>query len=88
MLTKHFAMSHKDQNSRLTYNLFVKRWINFIEILFIQAVGEIAQALTEALIVNYLTLTEEFDDIANVGVVGTVAKNIVVGCSCLLFGCH
>ena len=67
----------------LPFYRLVKRGIGHIEILWIEIFLRFSYGIAKALVVNYLTLTEELDGVSNVGIVHK-AKNIVIGGSCLL----
>ena len=65
----------------------VKGWVAGIEISRIKGILHHAQCLTESLEVYYLTLPQITDRVDNVRIV-CQTQNVVIGSSCLLFGCH
>ena len=63
--------------------LFIKRRIDRVEIFRIQIILSYPESLGESLIMNHLTCPEEFDRIANIGIIYKT-KQIVIGRTRLL----
>ena len=62
---------------------FIKRRIASVEILSVEIILRDAQSIAEALVVNDLAGAEEFDRVADVGIVRK-AQDVVVGSASLL----
>jgi len=56
----------------------VESWVDEIDVFGVHPVLAQAQALAEALVMDYLPLPQEADDVVHIGVVGQ-AKDIVIG---------
>ena len=69
----------------LSLSLLVKRGVDRVEILRVEIVLRDAQGIAEALIVHDLALAQEFDWVADIGIVAKT-QNVVIGRACLLFG--
>ena len=65
--------------------VFVKGWVAGVEVLRVESILRDPESIAEALIVYYLALAKEFDDIVDIGVVGKT-ENVVIGHSRLLLG--
>ena len=59
------------------------RGVDCIIILLIKPLCDSSEGFAEALIVNYFALTEEFNYVVYIGIVGE-AENVIVGNPCLL----
>ena len=72
---------------RSSGHLFVEGRITSVEILGVKIVLRYSYTVAEALVVNELSFSEEFDRISDVGVV-CQAQNIVVSGASLLLCCY
>ena len=72
---------------RLFAAVLVERRIARVEILRVQLILRYAESFAEPLIMHYLTLSEEADRVAHIGVV-CEAEDVVVGGASLLLGSH
>ena len=68
----------------IEYDSLIKRGIEGVEILCVQAVGGQAKRFTEALVMHDLSLPQEFDRVAHVRVVAH-PEDVVVGRAGFLF---
>ena len=71
----------------LFHCLFVKAWIDIIDIFLIQFFFGKAQAFAETLEVDNLASTQEFDDIVYIGVIGKT-QDVVIGDAGFLLCCQ
>ena len=65
----------------------VKRRVAGVEILAVEMILSNSYSVAETLIVNYLSLAEEFYRVAHVGIV-CEAQNVIVSCTRLLLCCY
>ena len=68
----------------IEYDSLIKRGIEGVEILCVQAVGGEPERFTEALVMHNLSLTKEFYRVAHVGIIAH-SENVVVGRAGFLF---
>ena len=63
--------------------ILIKAGVASVEVFRVQIILSYSHSVAKALEVNYLALTQELDDVVNVGVVGKT-ENIVIGRASLL----
>ena len=74
----------RDAAGRFIFNYsLIKRGIEGVEILRVKAVGGQAEGFTETLVMHDLPRAQEFDGVADIGIVAHT-ENVVVGGACLL----
>ena len=67
--------------------VFVKAWVKCVEVLLVELISCKPQTLAKALIMHYLSCSEELDYVAHVRVVNQT-ENVIVGCTSFLLGSH